>query len=134
MELVNSTTIINVPTSRRVIPCRVRRCELFYFIPRGLLQITGLTQKQLLVGSLYASDGSCNHAVTVVNGLVFDSNERSVRRIIIQLMSMSSETMTSWMESRRGPRSSNMFQDSLRRMDESKSIRLTILEKRISRG
>ena len=40
-------------------------------------QITGLTQKQLLVGSLYASDGSCNHAVTVFNGLVFDSNERT---------------------------------------------------------
>ena len=27
-----------------------------------------------------------------------------------------------------------MFLDSFRRMDESKSIRLTILEKRISRG
>ena len=40
-------------------------------------QIIGLTQKQLLVGSLYASDGSCNHAVTVFNGLVFDSNERT---------------------------------------------------------
>ena len=40
-------------------------------------QIIGLTQKQLLVGSLHASDGSCNHAVTVFNGLVFDSNERT---------------------------------------------------------
>ena len=40
-----------------------------------LEDIGNLTQNQLLVGSLYASDGSCNHVITVFNRLVFDSNE-----------------------------------------------------------
>ena len=68
-------------TPLRGLPVYLHALGLSWLQPKGIANFTLedigklSTQNQLLVGSLYASDGTCNHAITVFNGLVFDSNE-----------------------------------------------------------
>ena len=61
-------------TPLRGLPVYLHALGLSWLQPKHIANFTledigKLTQNQLLVGSLYASDGTCNHAITVFNGL-----------------------------------------------------------------
>jgi hypothetical protein len=58
---------------------RVIQTELRFLqqrrIPKTFNFISDLDESMILIGSLVASDGSVNHAITITRGWVFDSNE-----------------------------------------------------------
>ena len=92
----NKETFLNVQmggscTPLKGLPAYLNSLGLAWLQPKSISNyymhdIHQLSEKQFLVGSLYASDGSCNHAITVFNGLVFDSNEATCLPLLQETM------------------------------------------------